>query len=147
MSESLANKWKTAQDCLQTMASIETTPICFLQNNGKAVDATLQSTLYDSRDRMRRALLKLGLFWLLSIGSIPIIFAHWVLVPGFFLAGPWMAWRTYHVSQVRNHASGNCPACQQQVQIKLEANDELPTWSYCPACNAPLQLVYPQDQK
>jgi len=34
--------------------------------------------------------MKLGLFWLLALGSLPIIFAHWVLVPGFFIAGPWI---------------------------------------------------------
>lgn len=126
------------------MARIENSSICFKDNDGKATAASLQTTFYDSRDRLRRALLKLGLFWLLSLASLPVIFAHWVLVPGFFLAGPWMAWRTYHVIQVRNHVKGPCPTCNTEVEIKLEPGDELPKWSYCPVCNAPLQIAHPQ---
>ena len=124
------------------MPSIENTDVRFVDNHGNSAAASLQTTLFDSRDRMKRALLKLGLFWLLAVGSIPIIFAHWVLVPGFFLAGPWMAWHTYQVRQVRNHVTGECPVCKETVEIKLEANDELPKWSYCPACTAPLQIVH-----
>lgn len=129
------------------MASIENTTICFKGNDAKATVAELQTTLYDARDRLRRALLKLGLFWFLSIASLPIIFAHWVLVPGFFLAGPWMAWRTYHMTQARNHATGRCPGCDTEVKIKLEPNDELPKWTYCPACNEPLQIAEPDHPK
>lgn len=122
------------------MPRIQHDPIRFIDKHQRATDAHLQTTLYDSADRIKRALLKLGLFWLLAIASIPIIFAHWVLVPGFFLAGPFMAWRTYQIKQVRNHASGPCPICAETVEIKLEAGDTLPKWSYCPTCNAPLQI-------
>lgn len=126
------------------MPSIENTTVCFTGNEDVSSTASLQTTHYDSRDRIKRALLQLGLFWLLSAGSIPIIFAHWVLVPGFFLAGPWMAWRTYHITEVGNQVSGNCPTCNNGIEVKLEANDGLPKWSYCPSCNAPLQITRPE---
>lgn len=126
------------------MPSIENTTICFTGNESISSTASLQTTYYDPRDRLKRALLKLGLFWLLAIASLPIIFAHWVLVPGFFLAGPWIAWRTYHVTQVHNHANGPCPTCNTEVDIKLEPSDQLPKRTYCPACNAPLQIAHPK---
>lgn len=125
------------------MPSIENTAVCFIGKDDKRNAASLQTTHYDANERVKRALLKLGLFWLLALGSIPIIFAHWVLVPGFFLAGPWMAWRTYQVTAVRNHVSGVCTNCNTEIQVKLEPGDELPKWTYCPSCNAPLQIVQP----
>jgi hypothetical protein len=101
----------------------------------------MQTTWFEHGDCVKRGLLKLGLFWLLAVGSLPIIFAHWVLVPGFFLAGPWMAYRTYKITHRRDHVSGHCPVCTKEITIKLEARDELPKWTYCPACNGPLHIT------
>lgn len=123
------------------MPNIEKTPVTIHENDGKTTAGHMQTTWFDRTDCVKRALLKLGLFWLLAVGSLPIIFAHWVLVPGFFLAGPWMAYRTYKITHRRDHVCGECPACQEQITIKLEAKDELPKWTYCPACNAPLHIT------
>lgn len=123
------------------MPSPEIIDILFQDNTNHTLAARLHGTRFDSRDRTKRALLKLGLFWLLAVASIPIIFAHWVLVPGFFLAGPWMAWRTYQLESILNHAEGDCPSCGNAIRIKLESGDQLPKWTYCPDCNAPLQII------
>jgi len=109
-------------------------------DNETATVAELAITQYDEKDRMKRALKRLGLFWLLSIGSIPIIFAHWVLVPGFFLAGPIAAWMVYQVEHAIDHASGVCPNCNESVTIKFEPKDTLPKWTYCPICNKSIQI-------
>lgn len=101
----------------------------------------LEVTSYDSRDRTIRALKTLGLFWGLALVSVPIIVAHWVLVPGFLIAGPVMAWRKYGVLQTAGGAHGTCPACAKEMQILLEPEDELPKRTYCPMCNAPIELV------
>ena len=105
-----------------------------------ATVAELAITLYDEKDRMKRALKRLGLFWLLSIGSIPIIFAHWVLVPGFFIAGPIMAMTAYKMKTQPDRAEGVCPSCNENITIKLEPKDTLPKWTYCPSCNKSIQL-------
>lgn len=123
------------------MPTIENTPVHIKGNENQVTSGELQTTHYDHGECVKRALMKLGLFWLLALGSIPIIFAHWVLVPGFFIAGPWMAYRAFQVKYTRNHVRGSCPACQEDVEIKLEAGDELPRWTYCPRCNAPLHLL------
>jgi hypothetical protein len=122
------------------MPKIEHTPVSIKDNDELTTTGQMQTTWFDQRDCVKRGLLKLGLFWLLAVGSLPIIFAHWVLVPGFFLAGPWMAYRTYKIGYRRDHVTGDCPACKANITIKLEAKDELPKWAYCPGCNAPLQI-------
>ena len=123
------------------MASTKLQAIHFRSNNNeKSTDAELQITQYNDQDRLKRALLKLGLFWLLAVGSIPIIFAHWVLVPGFFIAGPFMAIAAYKTSEVRDHARGVCPTCEEQIQVKFDTNDVVPRWTYCPKCNKSLHI-------
>ncbi len=123
------------------MPTTENTSVHIKGNDGQLESGSLQTTHYDHSECVKRALLKLGLFWLLALASIPIIFAHWVLVPGFFIAGPWMAYRTFQVKYARNHVRGSCPVCQEDVEIKMEARDELPRWTYCPRCNNPLHLL------
>ncbi|NOX91616.1 MAG: hypothetical protein GXP18_03970 [Gammaproteobacteria bacterium] len=124
-----------------TMPNIENTPAFIKNNDGKTTTGQMQSTWFERRDCVKRGLLKLGLFWLLAAGSLPIIFVHWVLVPGFFLAGPWVAYRTYKTTHRRDHVSGICPGCDEKITIKLESNDELPKWTYCPVCNTPLHIT------
>ena len=123
------------------MLTIENTSVHIKGNDGQVTTGSLQTTHYDHSECVKRALLKLGLFWLLALASIPIIFAHWVLVPGFFIAGPWMAYRTFQVKYKYNHVQGQCPACKEDAEIKMEARDDLPKWTYCPRCNNPLQLL------
>ena len=103
-------------------------------------DARLFSLEFNQSELTKRALTRLGLCWLASIGSIPIIFAHWVLVPGFFIAGPIMAMTAYKTKSVPDHADGPCPACSENISIKLEPKDSLPKWTYCPACNHSIQV-------
>jgi hypothetical protein len=123
------------------MPTLELIPVAIKANDAQSALGEMQTTRFDHSDCLKRALLKLGLFWLLAVGSLPIIFAHWVLVPGFFLAGPWMAYRTFKITHRRDSVSGDCPTCKESIVIKLEATDELPKWTYCPACNAPLHIT------
>ncbi len=123
------------------MPQLQSQAVQFKTSNNDTVNhAELHITLYDDKDRLKRALMRLGLFWLLSIGSLPIIFAHWVLVPGFFIAGPIAAMMVYRVDQAFDNAVGQCPNCKEQVTIKMEPKDSLPKWTYCPSCNNPIQI-------
>lgn len=124
------------------MSQTEIQAIQFHNNDGsKSHAATLDIIHYDQKDCMKRALMRLGLFWLLSIGSVPIIIAHWVLVPGFFIAGPIMAVIAYKTKQVVDSAKGTCPSCAESIAVKMEAKDTLPKWTYCPSCNNPLHIT------
>lgn len=117
------------------------TAIQFRGNDGDiSSDATLYSLEFDQSELTKRALKRLGLCWLASIASIPIIFAHWVLVPGFFIAGPIMAMTAYKMKTVPDHADGACPVCKENISFKLEPKDSLPKWNYCPSCKKSVQV-------
>jgi hypothetical protein len=125
----------------QTMAQSIQKDIHFKNGSGEKVnDATLHVIEFDQSDSTKRALKRLGLFWLLAVLSVPIIFAHWVLVPAFFIAGPVMAVLAYKTKSVNDKASGVCPECAEHVEVKFEARDTLPKWTYCPSCNKSLTI-------
>jgi len=116
--------------------------ILFRANNGESTtDATLYSLEFDQSELTKRALTRLGLCWLASLGSLPIIFAHWVLVPGFFIAGPVMAMTAYKLKTVPDHADGACPTCNEIITFNFEPKDKLPKWTYCPSCNNSIQIT------
>ncbi len=103
---------------------------------------TLYSELPTSGERLARAGKVLALCWGLAVAAVFIPIVHFFLVPLFLIAGPVMAFQKYRVTELALKADGLCPECQAQVSIVLEPADRLPKWSYCPACNKPVQLVY-----
>ena len=100
----------------------------------------LHLQVFDSRDRRRRAILAWLTCWGLALASLPIIFAHWVLVPGFFLAAPFAAYRYYHINMVPKKITGTCPSCGQALELSMETSDRLPMWRYCSVCNESLHI-------
>jgi len=125
------------------MSGSEITPARLRDNNGKAADGRLYTTVYSAGERTQRALLRLAVLWLLAGVSLFIPLAHFVLVPGFLIAGPVLAVMVYRSAQARDRVEGRCPACGAEITIKLEASDEIPKWTYCPACNAALEITEP----
>jgi hypothetical protein len=123
------------------MSHIETTSIQLKDNAGNIAVGALQTTYYDGQDRMKRAGLRLAACWAAAGVTVFIPIAHFVLVPGFLIAGPVLAMSAYRMERARNHASGSCPVCKAEITLALEAKDTFPKWTYCPACNAPLQLI------
>jgi len=123
------------------MPKIEITPIILKNNDGKTTPGEMQTTLFDHADCIKRGLQRLGFFWLLAGITLFIPLAHFVLVPGFLIAGPVVAYLTFKTSQVRDHSTGICPTCNENIKIAMDAKDELPKWTYCPACNTPLQIT------
>ena len=125
------------------MPQTKTTAIYFRNNDGtKSTDATLHTIHYDQKDCLKRALQRLGLFWLLAVGSVFLIIVHWVLVPGFFIAGPIVAVMTYKTKQAAEKCTGPCPSCNEEISVKMEPKDTLPKWTYCPSCNNPLHIEH-----
>ncbi len=123
------------------MSSDEITPVRLVDGQGRAGEGRLHTTVYDSGERMRRALLRLIALWLLAGVSVFIPLAHFVLVPGLTLAGLVVAVMTFRLERAADHAEGRCPACGEQVRLGLEARDTIPKWTYCPACNEALQIT------
>lgn len=113
----------------------------FQDNEGNSRPGSVQTTVYETADRLKGAVIRLLSLWAAAAISVFIPLAHFVLVPAFFIAGIVMAISAYRTDQALNQAQGECPVCQEEITIPLETNDQLPKWTYCPACNAPLQIV------
>lgn len=114
--------------------------IKFSNADGEATTGTLNYTVYSKQQRMTRGLSALGICWGLAVVTLFIPIAHFVLVPGFLIAGPVAGYMRYRLTETMEEATGECPTCREQVTIPLEANDRLPKWTYCPARNDPIQL-------
>jgi hypothetical protein len=104
-------------------------------------DGILHIKAFDAKERKLRAAKTWALMWLFAVLSLPIIIAHFVLVPGFLIAGPVLAVKRYRITEVPDHVSGLCPSGKEEFTLALESSDHLPMWSYCPVCNASLQLL------
>ncbi|WP_455197992.1 hypothetical protein [Kaarinaea lacus] len=122
------------------MSRTQSSDIQLKDNENNTSPGTLVSTLYEPGDRLSRAGIRLAAFWAAALVAVFIPLAHFVLVPAFLIAGIVMAISAYRTDQSLNEATGDCPVCHESVSIPLEANDQLPKWTYCPHCNASLQI-------
>lgn len=123
------------------MAESETRPIVITDSNGGRSDGTLYVKRFSGRDRALRALGMLGLMWLLALISVAIPIAHFVLVPGFLIAGPIVGFLRYRVTEQCERVTGACPTCGSGVSIELDSSDRLPLWTYCPPSDDPIHLL------
>ena len=121
------------------MTTMVTRPI-LVKSGDITNEGVLHSQAFDDRERKIRAAKIWGMMWLFAVLSLPIIIAHFVLVPGFLIAGPVMAYNRYRVQEIPDHVSGNCPAGKEEFTLQLESSDHLPMWTHCPTCNASLHL-------
>jgi hypothetical protein len=122
------------------MTTMVTRPI-LVKSGDITNDGVLHLQSFDDGERKIRAAKIWGMMWLFAVLSLPIIIAHFVLVPGFLIAGPVMAFKRYRLLEIPDHVSGKCPAGKEDFTLKLEASDHLPMWTHCPTCNASLQLL------
>src|SRR3569833_3439926 len=84
-------------------------------------EGVLHLQTFDARERKIRAAKMWGLMWLFALLSVPIIVAHFVLVPGFLIAGPVMAYRRYRLVEVPNQVTGMCPTNKEEINLPLGA--------------------------
>jgi hypothetical protein len=123
------------------MAISETRAIVIEDDRGGGADGTLYVRKFSTLDRVLRALVALGVLWLLALISVLIPVAHFVLVPGFLLAGPVVALMRYRVTEVNERITWVCPSCHDALEIQLDSSDNLPMWTYCPPAGHPIQLL------
>ncbi|MBI5451628.1 MAG: hypothetical protein HY940_09765 [Gammaproteobacteria bacterium] len=123
------------------MAVTETQVVLLRDSKGGEAEACLQLTRFEPRERLQRAVRMLGICWGLALAAVFVPIVHFILVPGFLVAGVVMAIRRYRQPTEPNGLHGQCPGCQRAVVLRLEAGETLPQWKYCPECNAGLQLL------
>jgi hypothetical protein len=124
------------------MSVAETRTILIENDAGESRAGTLHVQVFSDRERWLRALRMLGIMWGLAVLTVFIPIAHFVLVPGFLIAGPVMAVLRYRAGESVEGATGECPTCGQPVTVPLDPATRLPVWTYCPPSNDPICLRY-----
>ncbi len=99
------------------------------------------STVYSPRERAVRAAKAWFVCWLLALLSMPIIGLHWLLVPGFTIAGVVLGLRRYRTQEASSALNGECAMCGKDFTLALEQNEHAPLWKYCPHCQAALHVT------
>ncbi|HED13313.1 MAG TPA: hypothetical protein ENI62_06615 [Gammaproteobacteria bacterium] len=102
--------------------------------------ATMSVDIFSQKEQKIRAVKALLLLWLIALVSALIPMAHFILVPGFFIAGVVIASRRWRTAEEGLEATGVCPSCDHQIVLDLEKNSDLPQWSHCPDCTIGLEL-------
>ena len=90
--------------------------------------------------RIGRALVALVVCWALAAASVPILLAHFILVPGLVAAGLVLAYLRFRTTRVLTRIYGACPRCG------VEQDFEPPRWGRkvdCPRCKNQLTLEEP----
>ncbi len=113
------------------MATKQTRPVRISNSRDQQTEGLLHYFTYAKNERLARAGKLLGIFWGLAVVTLFIPLAHFLLVPGFLIAGPIMAFVRYRVDESMEKVSGECPTCHEEVDIPLEVGDKLPKWTYC----------------
>ncbi len=123
------------------MATAEQRPVT-LKSGDATRDGTLHVSVLTQRERTIRAAKIWGLCWGLALVTLFIPIAHFVLVPGFFIAGPVMGYLRYRMAAVPERVTGVCPTNhEEEISIPVEATVKFPLWTYCPKCNASVLVV------
>jgi len=123
------------------MASSEQMDVIIKDDEGNQNDAIMYYTIYSTADRTKRATISIVGCWVAAVIALPIPVAHLVLVPGFFIAGPVLAYSRIKMKEAKEKVIGICPRHNAEITIKLENTDTIPKYTYCPDCQGAIQIV------
>ncbi len=124
------------------MAEIKIDLLEFKSNSGGGGRGELHTAVLTTGDRIKRTARGVAITLGLGVLAVFIPVFHWVLVPIFLVALPVVGFYIYRATALVDKAVGECPECRQEVVLALAPQTRVPHWTYCPACNKPLQLVY-----
>ncbi len=116
-------------------------PVVLTGRDGECSGGVMLRTVYNPRERTARAAKVWLVCWLLALLSVPIIGLHWLLVPGFTIAGVVLGLRRYRTQEASSALNGVCAACGEDFTLALEPNEHAPLWKYCPHCQAALHVT------
>ena len=101
---------------------------------------SLRLESWDQRDRARRALKFLGIYWGLALCSIVLPVAHFVLVPGFLLGGPIAAYFVYQKKERIAGGEGQCPECNSFLPL-AQSHVHWPISDLCAQCQKEIKIT------
>ncbi|MEJ2240496.1 MAG: hypothetical protein P8X82_19580 [Gemmatimonadales bacterium] len=102
--------------------------------------ATVRTVSFDRRTRVRRAVGGLVGSWAAALVSVFIPVAHFLLVPGFFLAGLYLLFHNLRVQTSVTAATGVCPDCGREQEFEISGNWNPPHRLTCSGCQRSLLI-------
>ena len=103
--------------------------------------ATIHFVRHDPGARMRRAVLTLLACWALAAVTILVPIAHFVLVPGFFLAGIVLFVRRLREGETIVGVQGVCPYCKEERSFGAQGLMKSNIRVNCPVCHNQLDAT------
>ena len=96
--------------------------------------ATIHFVRHDPPARMRRAVLTLLACWALAAVTILVPIAHFVLVPGFFVAGIVLLLKRLREGATVVGVQGVCPYCKEERSFSAQGLMKNELHVHCPVC-------------
>jgi hypothetical protein len=103
--------------------------------------ATVHFVRHDPGARTRRAVLALLACWALAAVTILVPIAHFVLVPGFFLAGIVLFVRRLREGETIVGVQGVCPYCKEERSFGAQGLMKSHLRVSCPVCHNQLEAT------
>ena len=101
--------------------------------DGTSIEGWVSERVWTPRQRIVRAITFLGVFWLGALAAIVIPVAHFVLVPGLFIAGPFVAHWISKQESVILGGEALCPQCRAHFPI-VQSQSRWPLMDICEHC-------------
>ena len=101
--------------------------------DGKETRGAVELRALSARERAVRAWKLVGLLWGLALAAVLIPIAHFILVPGLFLAGCIAGPRAYRTQEVLVAGNGACPHCGAALSFR-PGPAQWPGQETCGAC-------------
>jgi hypothetical protein len=111
----------------------------FISANEKKTFGNVRARYFDKGERSERALKVFGLSWGIGIFCIIIPLAHFILVPGFLLAGPVVAYFFYKQTDIVLDSSGPCPSCEKPFKV-ARTRVQWPISDVCSECHNSVKI-------
>jgi hypothetical protein len=95
--------------------------------------ATLEIEAIPFGRRLGRGAVRLLFAWVIGVFCVLVPLLHFVLVPGFLIAGPVLAWLAVRATVEVKSASVTCPKCAKEAPIEAGSTG-WPVRLRCVAC-------------
>ena len=122
-----------------TLGSILHIDVVVFDRNKKKTHGSVEVQTWDKPQKTKRALKFWGYCWLGMVVTAFVPIAHFVLVPGLFLAGPIGAWFLSQQDSVVLGGKGTCPTCAAELII-VRGPDQWPLTDLCAKCQMPVTI-------
>ena len=113
------------------------------ERQGRTASGTVYLKVLDKAARTKRAGVALAICWGLALGSLPILFFHFFLVPPFGVLGPVMFLVRMKQERFVLGAQVDCPVCEKSTELGKQA-DGWPLLASCGGCGIRLTRQPPR---